>query len=239
MAFTGDCLLIRGSGRTDFQQGDPHAMYRSVHQQIFALPDTCLLYPAHDYRGLTVTSVREERRFNPRLGGETGEADFTGYMNNLSLAHPKKIDVAVPANLKCGKPEGEVDMTAAPGWAPLRYTFAGIWEIAAPRARRACAPGADPRRARARGIHRTTRPYPRRDLDPIGRFGRARGRAGKGSPVVAVCRAGSRSAQATVILREAGFNDVANLAGGMLRWRSEGHAVEGGTPLDPILEYSI
>ena len=112
MAFTGDCLLIRGSGRTDFQQGDPHLMYRSVHQQIFTLPDDCLLYPAHDYRGLTVTSVREERRFNPRLGGEIGEADFAGYMKNLHLAHPKKIDVAVPANLKCGRPESEVDLTA-------------------------------------------------------------------------------------------------------------------------------
>src|SRR5262249_31936361 len=66
MAFTGDCLFIRGTGRTDFQGGDPRVMYRSVHGQIFTLPDACLLYPAHDYRGLTVTSVQEERRFNPR-----------------------------------------------------------------------------------------------------------------------------------------------------------------------------
>src|SRR5436190_12035185 len=83
MAFTGDCLLIRGSGRTDFQQGDARAMYRSVRSQILTLPSQCLLYPAHDYRGLTVTSVEEERRFNPRLGGEIGEADFLGYMTNL------------------------------------------------------------------------------------------------------------------------------------------------------------
>ncbi len=65
-AFTGDCLLIRGSGRTDFQQGDARAMYRSVRSQILTLPPTCLLYPAHDYRGLTVTSVAEERNFNAR-----------------------------------------------------------------------------------------------------------------------------------------------------------------------------
>ena len=97
MAFTGDCLLIRGSGRTDFQQGDPRAMYRSVRSQILTLPPGCLLYPAHDYRGLTVTSVAEERRFNPRLGGEIGEGDFVGYMNNLGLPHPKLIDIAVPA----------------------------------------------------------------------------------------------------------------------------------------------
>ena len=66
MAFTGDCLLIRGSGRTDFQQGDARTMYRSVKSRILSLPPACLLYPAHDYRGLTVTSVGEERRFNPR-----------------------------------------------------------------------------------------------------------------------------------------------------------------------------
>src|SRR5262249_53060169 len=132
MAFTGDCLMIRGSGRTDFQQGDAAAMYRSIHEQIFTLPDDCLLYPAHDYRGLTVTSVAEERRFNPRIGGQIGIGDFTGYMKNLRLAHPKMLDVAVPANLRCGRPEVEDDADAAlaePGWAPLRYSFAGVWEI--------------------------------------------------------------------------------------------------------------
>ena len=129
MAFTGDCLMIRGSGRTDFHQGDPGAMFRSVREQIFSLPDSCLLYPAHDYRGLTVTSVGEERRFNPRLGGEAGEGDFTGYMKNLRLAHPKKMDVAVPANLKCGRPETDLVASEDPTWAPLKYSFAGIWEI--------------------------------------------------------------------------------------------------------------
>jgi glyoxylase-like metal-dependent hydrolase (beta-lactamase superfamily II) len=98
MAFTGDCLLIRGCGRTDFQQGDARAMYRSVHERIFSLPDSCLVYPAHDYRGLMVSSVGEERRFNPRLGGELSEDDFVGYMNNLGLPHPKQMDIAVPAN---------------------------------------------------------------------------------------------------------------------------------------------
>src|SRR5258708_13958510 len=67
MAFTGDCLLIRGSGRTDFQDGSPRVLYRSVRAQIFTLPDPSLLYPAHDYRGLPVTSLAEEKRFNPRL----------------------------------------------------------------------------------------------------------------------------------------------------------------------------
>ena len=87
-------------------------MYRSVRSQILTLPPACLLYPAHDYRGLTVTSVAEERRFNPRLGGEIGESDFVGYMNNLGLPHPKLIDVAVPANLRCGRPEAAVPLPA-------------------------------------------------------------------------------------------------------------------------------
>lgn len=105
MAFTGDSLLIRGCGRTDFQQGNPGLLYHSVKNQIFSLPPNCLLYPAHDYRGFTVTSVDEERRFNPRLGGDVNENDFTDFMNNLGLPHPKLMDIAVPANLRCGQPE--------------------------------------------------------------------------------------------------------------------------------------
>jgi glyoxylase-like metal-dependent hydrolase (beta-lactamase superfamily II)/rhodanese-related sulfurtransferase len=239
MAFTGDCLMVRGSGRTDFQQGDAAAMYRSVHQQIFTLHEECLLYPAHDYRGLTVTSVREERRFNPRLGGETGEAEFAGYMQNLRLAHPKKIDVAVPANLKCGQPEGEVDIAAGPRWAPLHYSFAGIWEIH---------PHGLEEHARDVQIVDVREPdefsgplgHIRGAVSvPLGALAERAGELGKDRPVVTVCRSGSRSAQATVILREAGFADVANLAGGMLRWRAEGHAVDGGSALEYIAEYSI
>jgi len=239
MAFTGDCLFVRGTGRTDFQEGDPHAMYRSIHQQIFTLPDPCLLYPAHDYRGLTVTSVREERRFNPRLGGEIGEGDFTGYMNNLRLVHPKKLDVAVPANLKCGQPENNIEITAEPTWATLRYSFAGIWEID---------PHGLEEHARAVQILDVREPQEFGGplghirgaiLIPLGELAERAGELGRDRPIVALCRAGSRSAQATVILREAGFTDVANLAGGMLRWRAEGHAVEGGTALEYIAEYSI
>src|SRR5260370_27856804 len=122
MAFTGDCLLVRGSGRTDSQEGDPGAMCRSVRQQIFSLPDSCLLYPAHDYRGLTVTSVGEERRFNPRLGGEIGEADFTGYMKNLRLAPPKQMDVAVPAKPQSRRPPTHPAPSADPSPGPPQNT---------------------------------------------------------------------------------------------------------------------
>jgi glyoxylase-like metal-dependent hydrolase (beta-lactamase superfamily II) len=102
LAFTGDALLVRGCGRTDFQQGDARALFRSVHARIFSLPGETLLYPAHDYNGRTVTTVEEERRFSPRLGDSIDEARFVALMGALKLAYPKRIDVAVPANLRCG-----------------------------------------------------------------------------------------------------------------------------------------
>ncbi|XP_059574613.1 persulfide dioxygenase ETHE1, mitochondrial isoform X1 [Alligator mississippiensis] len=100
MAFTGDALLVRGCGRTDFQQGCAATLYRSVHEQIFTLPEDCLLYPAHDYNGHSVTSVGEERTLNPRL--TLSLEAFVELMNNLNLPKPEHIDIAVPANLKCG-----------------------------------------------------------------------------------------------------------------------------------------
>jgi hypothetical protein len=129
MAFTGDALLIRGCGRTDFQQGNPRVLFESVRKCILSLPPECLLYPAHDYRGLTATSVGEELGFNPRLGKGIGVEDFVGYMNNLGLPHPKQIDVAVPANMRCGHVADAEASTLDGSWAPLNYTFAGIWEI--------------------------------------------------------------------------------------------------------------
>jgi rhodanese-related sulfurtransferase len=226
-AFTGDCLLIRGSGRTDFQQGDPHAMYRSVHSRIFTLPQECLLYPCHDYRGLTVTSVAEERRFNPRLGGEIGEDDFTGYMKNLGLPHPRQIDVAVPANLMCGRPPAD-DVVASPRWAPLVYTFAGLWEIQPPSLEE-LADSVQVVDVRERDefdgplghIHGAT-------IIPLGELAARAGTLSRDRPIVTVCRSGARSAQAQVILNSVGFSDTANLAGGMLRWRAQGYPVDGG-----------
>jgi rhodanese-related sulfurtransferase len=227
MAFTGDCLLIRGSGRTDFQQGDPHTLYRSVHTQILTLPQDCLLYPGHDYRGLTVTSVAEERRFNPRLGGEIGEADFAGYMDNLGLAHPKQIDVAVPANLKCGRgPDGDVSLTA-PGWAPLTYTFAGVWEIQ-PQSLEEARDKVQIVDVREPSEFNGPLGHIRgAKLIPLGELAARTDELVRDRPVVSVCRSGARSAQATVILQRAGLTDVANLAGGMLRWRADGHPAEG------------
>lgn len=228
MAFTGDCLLIRGCGRTDFQEGDSGALYRSVHEQIFSLPDECLLYPGHDYRGLTVTSVAEEKAHNPRLGGELSEGDFAGYMANMKLAHPKKIDVAVPANLRCGRPEEGVQTMSDPDWAPLSCTFAGIWDVD---------PAWVEENTRAVTVLDVREPsewegplgrIPGAVLIPLGELASRASELSNDKPIVAVCRAGGRSAQATNILRDAGFEKVANLPGGMLRWRAEGRLVEGG-----------
>ncbi len=102
MAFTGDALLVRGCGRTDFQQGDPRRLYESVHRQIFTLPDNCAIYPGHDYKGRPCSSVGEEKRFNPRLGGGKTVEEFVAIMEALDLAPPKRIAVAVPANQNCG-----------------------------------------------------------------------------------------------------------------------------------------
>ncbi|XP_050384481.1 persulfide dioxygenase ETHE1 homolog, mitochondrial [Argentina anserina] len=100
MAFTGDTLLIRGCGRTDFQGGSSDQLYESVHSQIFTLPKDTLIYPAHDYKGFTVSTVGEEMVYNPRLTKD--KEGFQNIMSNLKLAYPKMIDVAVPANLVCG-----------------------------------------------------------------------------------------------------------------------------------------
>ncbi|XP_060672473.1 persulfide dioxygenase ETHE1 homolog, mitochondrial-like isoform X1 [Ziziphus jujuba] len=100
MAFTGDALLIRGCGRTDFQGGSSHELYKSVHSQIFTLPKDTLIYPAHDYKGFTVSTVGEEMLYNPRLTRD--EETFRNIMENLNLPYPKMIDLAVPANMVCG-----------------------------------------------------------------------------------------------------------------------------------------
>jgi sulfur dioxygenase len=221
MAFTGDALLIRSAGRTDFQQGSAQTLYRSIKDRIFSLPEECLLYPAHDYSGRTVTTVEEEMRWNPRIGGEASESDFAGYMQNLGLPHPKQIDVAVPANLKCGRPEKSAT-PEKPEWGPVVHTFAGVDEI-------------DPVWV-AEHRRRITLLDVREPAELTGDLGKAddilhiplgelRARAGevpRDKPVVCICRSGRRSAQACTILEKAGVTDVANSAGGMIRWRALG-----------------
>jgi glyoxylase-like metal-dependent hydrolase (beta-lactamase superfamily II)/rhodanese-related sulfurtransferase len=220
MAFTGDALLIRGCGRTDFQQGSARTLFRSVREQIFSLPDTCAIYPGHDYTGLTSSSVEEEKAHNPRLGLGIREEDFCGYMDNLGLAHPKKMEVAVPANLKCGKPDAPIALDA--DWAPVHLTFAGVPEIAPAwveehvRELQIVDVREDSEFNDELGHIRRAR------LIPLGQLGARLGELDKSAPTVVYCRSGARSARATLLMRQNGFERVANLSGGMLRWRALG-----------------
>ena len=100
--FTGDTLLIRGTGRTDFQNGSSEQQYDSLFNKILRLPDATVVYPAHDYNGCTVSTIAEEKRFNPRLQVSC-VAEYCAIMDNLNLAKPKYMDIAVPANLQCGR----------------------------------------------------------------------------------------------------------------------------------------
>lgn len=227
MAFTGDALLIRGCGRTDFQQGSAHNLYQSIRMKIFTLPESCLLYPGHDYRGLTVSSVAEEKTYNPRLGGDIAEADFALYMENLNLPHPKQIDVAVPANMVCGRPADEALALHGPGWAPLTFTFAGFWEIAPAWVEEH---GSEVQIVDVREGDEFAGPLgrvPGATHIPLGELAARAGELSRDRPIVTVCRAGARSAQATAILKKAGFEEVANMAGGMLRWRAQQLPTEG------------
>lgn len=102
MIFTGDALLIRGCGRTDFQGGSSETLFKSVREKLFTLPDETIIYPAHDYKGFTKTNIGDEKKFNPRLKLGITQEEFVDIMAHLDMAYPKKIQEAVPANLHCG-----------------------------------------------------------------------------------------------------------------------------------------
>jgi len=143
LVFTGDTVLIRGCGRTDFQCGDARQLYKMVWEKVFSLPDEYLVYPAHDYKGRTCSSIAEEKKFNPRL--TKTEDEFVKIMNNLNLPYPKKFDTAVPANKVCGLHEiicsdapatsikGSINQLDVVGLDPARKTF-GRYEVILPEA---------------------------------------------------------------------------------------------------------
>lgn len=110
MIFTGDTLFIRGTGRTDFQQGSAETLFDSIHQKLFTLPDDTLVFPGHDYNGQTCSTIQEERLYNPRVKDAISKLEFTGLMKSLKLPEPKRLTEAVPANLNCGR--------AKPGLSP-------------------------------------------------------------------------------------------------------------------------
>ena len=218
MVFTGDALLIRGCGRSDFQQGNPARLFHSITEQLFTLPDDCAVYPAHDYNGRTRSSVLEEKIYNPRVGGGANEKDFVHYMNAMQLPHPKKIDEALPNNLRSGKPESG-KMPEEPTWAELRVTFAGVPEV-------------EPEWVAQHQPELTILDV--READELGEVVVGLGNAlmiplsqlrarinevPKDKPVVTLCRSGKRSSIATTILKSAGHDKVANIHGGLLHWQ--------------------
>ena len=228
MTFTGDALLVRGCGRCDFQQGDAHTLWRSITEQIFSLPDACLLYPGHDYNGRTVSSVAEEQAFNARLGGAATERDFVGHMQNMKLPHPHKIAEALPANMRSGKPR---QAEASSAWAPVQRSYAGLPELA-------------PAWVAAHLLDLTIldvrSPEELQGPDghisgslniPLPQLEQRRQEIPSKKPLVVVCHSGSRSALATQQLLKQGITTIANLRGGLRRWSDEGYPLAGSGAL--------
>ena len=216
--FTGDTLLIRGTGRTDFQGGDPRAAYRSLFDKLLTLPDETLVYPGHDYKGDTVSTIGEERAHNPRLQVSSADA-YVEIMDNLNLSDPRQMDVAVPANMSIGFGQGE---PAGASWA---LTSAQVIEQRdspdvlmvdlredAERARDGQIPGS---------IHA---PYTRLG-EFIGAGGMLR-RMAAGKRVIYYCAYGERSALAVQISSELGLADACHLVGGVDAWTKAGGPIE-------------
>jgi glyoxylase-like metal-dependent hydrolase (beta-lactamase superfamily II)/rhodanese-related sulfurtransferase len=214
--FTGDTLLIRGTGRTDFQNGDPRAQYESIFGRLLKLPDATLVYPAHDYKGDTVSTIGEERAFNPRLQ-VTSVENYVELMNSLKLPNPKMMDVAVPANMTVGLAQEEV---ARHGWshsAGEALTLLGKPDIAL----------IDLRERLERERHGTIPgslhvPYP--TLQESIRSGGILHELAKstGKRLVFYCAFGERSAMAVRAAQDAGLTAARHIEGGLDAWKKEG-----------------
>ncbi len=221
MVFTGDSLLIRGCGRTDFQQGSAHKLFDSITSKLFTLPDDYVVYPGHDYVGRTASSIGEEKHLNPRIGGQANEGDFVGYMENMDLPHPKKLAIAVPANLKAGRPSDD-ELPKQPAWAPVVTTYSKVLEISPQWVAMHLADvyvldvrtrvETDEESARIKGAL----------MIPVNELRERLGEVPTDKPVMTLCRSGKRSVLAYTILSGAGRHQVASIKGGLLRWQEEG-----------------
>ncbi len=211
--FTGDTLLIRGTGRTDFQNGDARAQYDSIFRKLFKLPSEMLVYPAHDYKGDTVSTIGEEKRFNPRL--QVGSVDeYIDLMNNLKLANPKMMDVAVPANMHVGLHQDEI---ARKGWAVSAaeaVSLRGRSDVAIvdlreriERERHGTIPGA---------LHA---PYTvlQENISEGGMLHELAVATGK--RIVFYCAFGERSAMAVQAAQDAGLTTACHIQGGIDAWK--------------------
>ena len=212
--FTGDTLLIRGTGRTDFQNGDPRAQYESIFGKLLKLPDPTMVYPAHDYKGDTVSTIGEEKAFNPRLQVRSVD-EYADLMNNLKLPNPKMMDVAVPANMRIGMTQEGI---ARRGWAiGAREALAllGQPDIVL----------IDLREPPEREKHGTIpgslhAPYPdlQENVRPGGVLYELAATTGK--RLVFYCAFGERSAMAVQAAQDAGIATACHLQGGLGEWKS-------------------
>ena len=232
--FTGDSLLIGGCGRTDFQGGDPGALYDSITQRLFTLKDETLVYPGHDYQERWVSSIAQERTTNPRLAGKTRE-QFIEIMNNLNLPKPRLIDEAVPANRYCGLDENErQDAVAVRESArPVRNEITPqdmvaeakqhITEVNIATAKQLLAEGnivlVDTREESeyAAGHIDNALLLPRGILEF--KIGNSPELTDKSKAVLIYCRTGGRSAMAAQTMQQLGYNNVLSLAGGFEAWQ--------------------
>jgi rhodanese-related sulfurtransferase len=217
--FTGDTLLIRGTGRTDFQNGSARAQYESIFNRLLKLPEETLVYPAHDYKGDTVSTIGEEKRYNPRLQVRSID-EYVELMNNLKLPNPKMMDVAVPANMHVGLHQEELAkegraLTAAEAIAALGRPDILLVDLRESGER--CKHG-----TLAGALHA---PYPsiEENLKPGGVLREVA--AATGRRMVFFCAFGERSAMAVTAAKDAGLLNAAHIAGGMDAWKKAGGPV--------------
>jgi sulfur dioxygenase len=217
--FTGDTLLIGGTGRTDFQNGDPRAEYESIFGRLLKLADATLVYPAHDYKGDTVSTIGEERAFNPRLQVRSA-GEYADLMNSLKLPNPRQMDVAVPANMKVGLSQDEI---ARRGWAvtaPEAQHLAGLPGVVFVDLRE---PAERERHGEIAGAMHL--PYASLDenISPGGVLHGVAGSAVK--RLLFYCAWGERSAMAVQTAHDAGLTAARHLAGGLDAWKKAGGEV--------------
>lgn len=211
MVFTGDALLVRGCGRTDFQEGSSDKLFHSVREKLFSLSDNTVVYPAHDYKGFNCSSIGLEKKLNPRLNIGISRDKFIEIMNNLKLPTPKKIQESVPANLQCGLPLKSnvfhnVNVDNIPTVkAENAFTRLGLIKIIDVR-------GSDEYNNELGHI-------PNSHLSTLGtQLDEELNQTDKSMEIIFVCRSGKRSAEATQLAINKGFQNVSNLQGGMIRW---------------------
>ncbi len=221
--FTGDTLLIRGTGRTDFQNGDPVQQYDSIFNRLLKLPEETLVYPAHDYKGDTVSTIGEEKAFNPRLQVESLQ-QYVDVMNSLNLPNPRMMDVAVPANIRMGLDQNTPDGAA--------------WTLGTDAVMKAIDAGdavlVDLRETSERdkqgeipGSMHTPYPNVAEHVAPGGMLAQLANATGK--RLIFYCAYGERSAMAAEAARSAGLMGARHLKGGIRAWKEAGGAVTSPT----------